>query len=86
MTISDIKLEMKYNGVDAEDIADILEACKVKGYSPDTLDEELKKRGYDAVFTYDYDDDDDDDDGWDEEEDDFSQTQQFPHKNRFDDE
>jgi len=82
MTVSDIELEMKLNGVDEADIASILAACKTKGYGADTLDEELGKRGYDRIFNVDY---DEDDYAWDDE-DDFAPIERFPHKNRFDDE
>jgi len=82
MTISDIELEMKYNGVEKADIASILAACKTKGYSPETLDEELKKHGYEGIFSVDYDDEDNE---W-EEDDDFAPIERFSRKNRFDDE
>ena len=84
MTISDIELEMKFNGVGEADIASILTACKAKGYGPETLDKELVKRGYDKIFTVDY---DDEADMWeeDDEEDDFAPIERFPHKQRFDD-
>lgn len=82
MTVSDIELEMKYNGVVEADIASILAACKTKGFGPDVLDEELEKRGYEKIFTFDYDNNDDD---WDDD-DDFDPIERFPHKHRFDDE
>lgn len=84
MTVSDIKLEMRYNGVDEADIASILEACKSKGYSPDTLDAELEKRGYERIFTFNY--DDEDEEMWDEDDDEFAPIQRFPHKHRLEDE
>jgi hypothetical protein len=80
MTVSDIELEMKFNGVDEADIASIFTVCKTKGYGLATLDEELEKRGYDKIFTVDYDDDNE----W-GDDDDFSPIEPFPHKHRFDD-
>ncbi|MEJ2467632.1 MAG: hypothetical protein P8Y51_00930 [Campylobacterales bacterium] len=80
MTISDIELEMQLNGVDEADLASILAACTTKGYAPETLDDELEKRGYERIFTFDFDDDD-----WDED-DDFEPIERFPYKHRFDDE
>lgn len=81
MTVSDIKLEMKFNGVNETDIEAIISACKMKGYGSDTLDEELEKRGYDRIFSIDY----DDEDAWEEDDDDFAPMEPFPHKHRFDD-
>jgi hypothetical protein len=83
MTISDIEMEMKLNGVDEADIASILAVCKTKGYAPETLDEELEKRGYERIFTYDF----EDEASWDDDDDDeFAPIERFPHKHRFDDE
>ena len=83
MTISDIELEMKLGGVSEADIAAILKVCKTKGYGPVTLDDELEKRGYDKLFTVNY---DDDDDAWEDDgDDDFAPIERFPHKHRFDD-
>jgi hypothetical protein len=81
MTVSDIELEMQLNGVDEADVASILAACHTKGYAPETLDDELEKRGYERIFTFDFDDNDDwgDDDA-------FEPIERFPHKHRFDDE
>jgi len=81
MTISDIELEMKFNGVNEADIASILAACKTKGYGHDALDTELEKRGYERIFTVNYDDEDE----WDDDDDDFAPVERFPHKHRFDD-
>lgn len=80
MTISDIRLELQINGVDAKDIDDIIASCKTKGYGVETLDDELEKRGYDKVFTVDYEFDDAEE--WD---DDFSSIEPFPHRHQFDD-
>jgi len=82
MTISDIKLEMRINGVDEKDIDDIIATCKSKGFGPETLDDELEKRGYGKVFTVIYDDEEGGDD-WDDE---FNSIERFPHKHHFDDE
>ena len=82
MTVSDIELEMKLNGVSEADIAAILKVCKTKGYGPATLDEELERKGYDKIFTVDYDEDDGD---WGDDDDDFAPIERFPHKHRFDD-
>ena len=81
MTISDIELEMKLNGVGEADIASIFAVCKTKGYGLSTLDDELEKRGYDKIFTVNYDDEEEE---WDDD-DDFAPIERFPHKNRFDD-
>ncbi|MDQ1325060.1 MAG: hypothetical protein QG564_184 [Campylobacterota bacterium] len=64
MTISDIEFEMKINDVDDSDIAAIIDVCKIKGFSAEGLDEELVKRGYDKIFTVNY----DDADGYEEED------------------
>lgn len=81
MTVSDIELEMKLNGVDEADIVSILAACKTRGYAPETLDNELVQRGYARIFTIEFDEDEE----W-EDEDDFAPMTRFPHKQRFDDE
>jgi hypothetical protein len=81
MTVSDIELEMQLNGVDEADVASILAACNAKGYAPETLDDELEKRGYERIFTFDFDAEDD----WDDD-DDFEPIERFPLKHRFDDE
>ena len=60
MKVSDIRLEMELNGVDFEDITEILEICKPKAYDTQAVDEELQKRGYEPLFALDYEDDDDD--------------------------
>lgn len=58
MTISEIEFEMKINDVQQSDIAAIIEICKIKGFSAEGLDEELVKRGYEKIFTVNYDDTD----------------------------
>lgn len=79
MTISEIELEMKINGVDAEDIAAVIAACKTKGFSTENIDEELMKRGYDKIFSVNYDDDDE----WGDDE--FATIEKFPHRQRYTD-
>jgi len=75
-------MEMEFNGVEEADIASILAVCKTKGYAPETLDDELVKRGYERIFSFNF---DNDVDGW-EEDDDLAPIERFPHKHRFDDE
>ena len=43
MTISDIELEMKLNGVGEADIASIFAVCKTKGYGLSTLDDDWNR-------------------------------------------
>ncbi len=81
MNLVDIKMEMQLAGVSEEDIKAIMELCKSKGYAPEYMDDELSKRGYDRIFTIDYDAYDDFDD-WD---DDFAPIEPFPHKKRYKD-
>ncbi|MBD3789955.1 MAG: hypothetical protein IE885_06275 [Campylobacterales bacterium] len=70
MTISDIEFEMRINEVAEKDIVEIIEICKTAGFSAERLDEQLQRRGYDKIFTVNYDEYDDDKDiEW--EEDDF---------------
>jgi len=77
MTVSDIEMEMRFNGVEDADVASILTVCKTKGYALETLDNELAKRGYPRIFTYDYDDEEEE---W---EDEFDPVERFPSKHRF---
>ncbi len=82
MQISEIKLEMELNGVDAADIAEIIEQCKAKGLSNELLDEALVLRGYEKIFSVNYDDYDD----WDEwGEDEYSSVEKFPYKKSYSD-
>lgn len=81
MKISDIRLEMELGGVDEADIADIVALCTSKGLTNDMLDDELLKRGYDRLFTVDYDSFDDDYDDW--EDDDYASIEKFPHKQHY---
>jgi hypothetical protein len=80
MKISDYELEMKMYGVDATDIAEILELCKHIGYDSERMDEELVKRGYEPIFGVDYDSYDD------YEDDEYGEIEPFPHKRHFKDE
>jgi hypothetical protein len=75
MKISDIKLEMELYGVDSEDITEILEICKSKAYDTQAIDEELQKRGYEPLFSLDYDEDDFDDE--------YPIIQKFSHKKSY---
>ena len=78
MEISDIQLEMELGGVDSADIAEILKLCENKGFTNDVLDDELIKRGYEKIFTVDYDAYED----WDDE---YSSVEKFPYKKGFGD-
>lgn len=75
MKISDIQLEMELYGVDSEDITEILEICKSKAYDTQAIDEELQKRGYEPLFTLDYEEDDFDDE--------YPAVQKFSHKKNY---
>ena len=79
MKISDIKLEMELYGVDSEDIAEILELCKSVGYDTQVIDNELEKRGYEKIFSINYDEYDDGDDFDDE----YPTVQKFGHKKNY---
>ncbi len=80
MKISDIRLEMELGGVDEADIAEIVALCNSKGLSNEMLDDELLKRGYERMFTVDYDMYDDYGD-W--EYDEFASVEKFPHKQHY---
>ena len=77
MKISDAILEMELGGVEADDIAAIVELCESRGLNVEVIDEELLKRGYEKIFTVDY-DAYDEYDGW--EDDEFASIEKFPHK------
>jgi molybdenum cofactor biosynthesis enzyme MoaA len=79
MKISDIKLEMELYGVDSDDITEILELCKSKGYETQIIDDELEKRGYERIFSINYDDYDDMDDFDDE----YPSVEKFGHKKNY---
>jgi len=83
MKISDAKLEMELGGVDTADIAEIVGLFKGKNVvSGDHLDTELVKRGYEKMFSIDYDTYEDDEyDDW--EDDDFASIEKFPHKQSY---
>ncbi|MDD3324938.1 MAG: hypothetical protein PHN38_07450 [Sulfurospirillaceae bacterium] len=55
MTLNEAMTEMRYSGVEEEDIEAVIETCKKKGITPQNLDKELQSRGYDAVFSFEYD-------------------------------
>lgn len=78
MNVSDVVFEMELNGVDAADIADIVQLCNNKGFNSDFIDGELLKRGYTKIFTIDYDAYDDYDD-WE----DNSPIEKFPYKQEY---
>lgn len=59
MTVHEAIVEMRYGGIPEEDIEDIMEICKKKGVSPQNIDKELEARGFDKVFSFEY-------EGWDE--------------------
>ena len=59
MTISDIEFDMDINDVNAKDISEIIEICNKSGFSLESIDDELQKRGYKRIFTVDYDDNND---------------------------
>ena len=67
MTIADIEFEMNINDVADKDISEIIEICKQSGFSRESLDEELQKRGYPKIFTVDYDDMDDENEDYDDD-------------------
>lgn len=79
--IADIISEMELNGVDSADIADIIHICEQKGFSDESIDEELLKKGYNKIFTIDY-------DSYEEyaewEDDDYQMVEKFPHRRQFD--
>ena len=56
MTIDEIRFEMSINDVRESDIDEIIEECMTSGFSMESLDEELQKRGYRKIFSVDYDD------------------------------
>jgi len=81
MNVSDIIFEMELGGVDADDIADIVELYKSKALNSEMIDEELLKRGYPKIFTVDY-DSYDEYETWDDE---LSSVEKFRHKHHFED-
>lgn len=75
MRVSDVIFEMELGGVDAADIDSIVELCKENGFDSDFIDEELLKRGYPRIFSYE--DYDDFDDGG------YFSVEKFAHKNQY---
>ncbi|MGB5964391.1 MAG: hypothetical protein WBF77_04595 [Sulfurimonadaceae bacterium] len=73
---------MEIGGVDSADIAEIVELCVSKGLNSEMIDDELINRGYEKIFTVDYDAYDDYDD-WDD--DGYSPIEKFPHKHQYSD-
>lgn len=82
MKISDVILEMELAGVDSAVITEIVNLQDTEDLDVEMIDEELLKRGYQKIFTVDYESDDDYDD-W--EEDGFVSVQKFPHKQHYKD-
>lgn len=80
MKVSDLKLEMELAGVDEADIAEIVALNNEKGLSDEGLDQELVKRGYEKLFSVDYDAYDDYDD-W--EDDEYMSVEKFPHRQEY---
>lgn len=80
MNVSDITLEMELNGVDEAVIAEIVKLCEDKGFNSELIDDELQKRGYEKIFTVDYDAYDEYDD-W--EDDGYASVEKFPHKRSY---
>ncbi|MDR1460941.1 MAG: hypothetical protein LBI78_04795 [Campylobacteraceae bacterium] len=56
MTKEEAILEMRFCGVSENDIDIIIEKCKQKTISPQYLDDELEKLGYERFFHFEYDD------------------------------
>ncbi len=77
MKVSDIVLEMELGGVDSADMADIIELCESKGFNSEMIDDELLKRGYDKIFTVDYDEYDE----W--GDDDYATVEKFPYRQDY---
>ncbi len=80
MKVSDMRLEMELAGVDEADIAEIVALNTGKGLSEEGIDKELVKRGYEKLFTVDYDAYDDYDD-W--EDDEYVSVEKFPHRQGY---
>jgi hypothetical protein len=56
MTRDEAILEMRFCGVSENDIDIIVNGCKQKNISPQYLDNELEKLGYERFFHFEYDD------------------------------
>lgn len=61
MTKEEAILEMRFCGVSEDDINIIINAYKQKNISPQYLDNELEKLGYERFFHFEYDDNINDD-------------------------
>lgn len=57
MTKDEAVFELRYNGVSEEDIDKIIDNCSFNNLSPQYLDSELEKLGYDKFFYLEYEDD-----------------------------
>ncbi|MDR0579750.1 MAG: hypothetical protein LBG21_04025 [Campylobacteraceae bacterium] len=57
MTKDEAILEMRFCGVNENDINIIINGFKQKNISPQYLDNELEKLGYERLFHFEYDDD-----------------------------
>ena len=75
-------MEMEFAGVSTKDIADIVKLCKIKGFDLVFLDNELQKRGYERLFTPDYDIYDQYDE-WEDEN--YASREKFPSKHHYND-
>ena len=77
MKISDVRLEMELDGVDEADIAEIVTMYDSQKLTDEMLDDELLKRGYERLFTTDYDEYDE----W--NDDDCFSIEKFPYKHHY---
>lgn len=57
MTKDEAIFELRYNNVSEDDIEKIIDSCHVINISPQFLDDELEKLGYDRFFYFEYEDD-----------------------------
>lgn len=55
MTVNEAVIEMRYSGIPEEVIEEIMGICKKKGLSPQNIDKELEAKGFDKVFSFEYD-------------------------------
>lgn len=56
MKFANLANEMRANSVEEDAINSIEESCKKHRYSPESIDAELVKLGYEKIFTIDYED------------------------------
>ena len=80
MNVKDIVMEMEFAGVGESDIAAIMKVCESRGFNVEVMDEELQKRGYEKLFTPDYDMYDEYGE-WDD--DDYTAMEKFPGRNHY---